>query len=116
MRTEQVVIAFDGKKIAALVAGVPKWEIAWMQVERIGYRTTDAGPWQDDHFLVFRTNTNLPAFYDVSLSWVGAKELEEHVRTLPETRIPPEGALANCTTNRSVTVWPKDKSGEPIDS
>ena len=112
----QSSIRFDAEQITADYDGRAVWSIRWLDVERIGYRTTDAGPWQDDHFLVFRTKTRPPTFFDVSLSWSGAKELAAHVHSLADTRIPKEGTLANCTENRSVTIWPKDNSGEPIDA
>ena len=112
----QSSIRFDAERITTGSGGRTVWALMWTDVERIGYRTTDAGPWQDDHFLVFRTKANPPTFFDVSLSWNGAKQLAEHVNSLPGTRLPKEGTLANCTENRSVTVWPEDKSGEPIDA
>jgi hypothetical protein len=112
----QSSIRFDAAEITAAYEGRVVWSIRWPDIERIGYRTTDAGPWQDDHFLVFRTKTRPPTYFDVSLSWTGAKELADHVNNLPDTRIPEEGTLANCTDNRSVTVWPADKSGDPLDA
>jgi len=115
MKPQQVEIAFDNKAIVAFNAGVLNWEIEWSNIERIGYRTTGNGPWQDDYFLVVRTKDKPARFYDISLDWKGAKELSTFIDRLPDTKLPPEGKLANSTKNISVTVWPSAKSGQSVE-
>jgi hypothetical protein len=86
----------------------------WADIEQIGYRTTSAGPWFDDHFIVFKTRDISCPRLDISTDWEGALALSEHIKNLPGTKLPSEGVLANCTTERSTTVWPAEKSGKPI--
>jgi hypothetical protein len=115
MKTNMVEIRFDMKSITARVGNVPEWAVNWEQIERIGYRTTEEGPLQDDYFLVLRTKDVPPLYYDISLAWKGALELSAYINQLPDSKIPPNGILANCTTVASITIWPSDKSGGPLE-
>lgn len=90
------------------------WSLRWSDIERIGYRTTDTGPWFDDHFLVFKAKTEPALYYDVSLGWEGALALSDFVHHMPGTKFTEAGTLANCTENKSITVWPAEHTGEPM--
>ena len=114
MKSQRIEVEYNEKRILALIDGVAVWEIEWTQIERIGYRTNADGPWLDDHFLVLRTKDNPPRYYDISMDWKGAQELSAHIDLLPDSKRPPQGKLANCANETSVTVWPAEKSGEPL--
>lgn len=113
-RKSRPQVRFDEQSIQLLNDTVVSWTVAWSAIERIGYRSTDDGPWQDDHFIVIRTKDVPPRYFDVSLSWQGALELSHHVDKMDGALLPKKGHLANCTDCRSVTVWPAIHSGEPI--
>lgn len=110
----KIRVQHDSEAIRLLENGKEAWSVLWSDIDRIGYRTTDAGPCADDHFLVFKNKTTPPLYYNVSLSWEGAMELADFVNAMEDTRIPAEGTLANVTVNKTVTVWPSIHSGEPL--
>jgi len=110
----KIQVHHDSEAIRLFENGKEAWFVLWSDVARIGYRSTNAGPWADDHFLVFKNKATPPLYYDVSLSWEGAMELADFVDAMEDTRIPAEGKLANVTVNKTVTVWPSIHSGEPL--
>ena len=112
-RAQRMRVEYNEHAISVYEKHQPRWTLAWKDVARIGYRTTNAGPVGDDHFLVFKTAEPSHS-YDVSLSWPGALELAEYVHRMDGTVKPPEGTLANCTENKSVTIWPAAHTGEPL--
>jgi hypothetical protein len=112
--SSQIRVEYDQSSISVFEDNKKAWTLLWSDIDRIGYRTTDAGPFQDDHFLVFRSKTTPLRYYDVSLSWPGGIALSRFVDSMKDTRLPKEGKLANSTENKTVTVWPSNHSGEPI--
>lgn len=110
----QIKVQYDVSCIRLFENGAEVWSVLWSDVDRIGYRSTDAGPWGDDHFLVFKNRATPPLYFDVALSWEGATELSKFVDEMEDTKVPAVGKLANITVNKTVTVWPSSHSGEPL--
>lgn len=110
----KIWVQYDSAGIRLFENDKEAWSVLWNDIDRIGYRSTDEGPWADDHFLVFKNKATPPLYYNVSLSWEGAMELADFVDAMEDTRIPSEGKLANVAVNKTVTVWPSIHSGEPL--
>lgn len=113
-RTAFGEVVFDAEKITLRTTPGQTQTLWWRDVVRIAYQTTDAGPWFDDHFLVFQQH-DLKLFH-VSLEWTGALALADHVHQLPDTQLGKLGTLANCTERQSVVVWPSRDAGRSLDA
>ena len=106
-------VQFDEATIRLFKDKKEVWSLQWSGVERIGYRTTSGGPWYD-YFLVFKTNTSPAMHYEIPMECRGAIALAEYVDQLTGTKLPREGKLASRLEDKSVTIWPAHKSGEPL--
>lgn len=107
-------VEHDSRAITLHYGEKQVYELPWSEVARIGYATTDQGPWSDDHLLVFRSRLDSTKELWISLDWPGALRLSEYVETLPGATLAEKGSLANVTTNDSVTIWPAAHAGEPF--
>jgi hypothetical protein len=108
-----IQVKFDQDSIRLINGAKEEWALRWKDVEQIGYRTTSNGPIHD-YFLVFKKRVTPPLYYNISMDWSGAIGLSKYIDCLPDTKLPIEGKLANCIEDKSVTVWPANKSGESI--
>lgn len=107
-----IQVKFDDESIRLFQKEKEVWTLRWEEIERIGYSTNKN--LSDDYSLVFKKKCQPPLYYHISMYWDGTLELSKYIDCLPDTKLPPEGKLANCTENKSVTVWPMSKSGEPL--
>lgn len=115
MTAKQIEIRFDQTTVRAFSNDVLQWKVEWKNLERIGYRSSSEGPWGEDYFLVLKTKDKPSLYFDIPLAWKGALELSKYIDKLPGTKCPSRGKLANCVSNTSVTVWPGEMSGSPIE-
>jgi hypothetical protein len=109
-----VEVYFDQNVIRVSRNGIQQYELSWNQINRIGYRTTSATPWGSDYFIVLETKNKPPLYYDIDLAWNGSDSLSKYIDGLKNTLLPPEGKLANSVQETSITIWPQERSGEPL--
>ena len=114
MKTRNICVRLDDHSVWVIEDDVEKWRLPWESVTRIGFATTDIGPFAPDYFYILRDNSNPPLFFMLEMGWNGVRELYEFIEKTRDVKYPPEGNLANCTYNKTTTIWPPSESGKPL--
>ena len=79
--------------------------LRWPEITRIWFRTTSAGPWADDQFIVL--NSKEGTRYAISLEWPGAARLVAVASRLNAIAAQ-AWVVGSWTTDQAIQIWPLD--------
>ncbi len=108
-------VKFDNDAVHIFENDVEKCTLPWENIRRIGYATTSGGPWFPDYFFVLGDKSSPPLSYWLDMDWPGVLKLTKFVEQIKDVKYTKEkGALANCTQDNSVVIWPPDEAGQSM--